>query len=263
MNLTSFAVLVGHPVAGLDLAAGLDVLEELLRARLHRVASLPNGRYIDSIATDATLNRQAARLFAERGYHSTSMGHLAGGDGRAEGVALRPHAVEAGPAPATMREGAAAFHAGLDAIPEDAPAERLRLALRAHLRVVGEQLDVATVFIREWRYLEGERRERSWGSGGATRRAGGADPRGRRARELRSDLDEGGTALLALSAANWAYTWLLRLRHGRPRRPLRGAARRRRARLRLPDDRVDRAPLPGVGSARYGRTSKEGAPNVC
>jgi hypothetical protein len=38
------AVLVGHPVARLDLAAGLDVLEELLRARVHRVASLPNGR---------------------------------------------------------------------------------------------------------------------------------------------------------------------------------------------------------------------------
>jgi hypothetical protein len=38
------AVLVGHPVARLDLAAGLDVVEELLRARVHRVASLPNGR---------------------------------------------------------------------------------------------------------------------------------------------------------------------------------------------------------------------------
>ena len=37
--------------------------------------------------------------------------------------------------------------------------ERIRLALRAHLRVVAEQLDLATVFIREWRYLEGERRE--------------------------------------------------------------------------------------------------------
>ena len=60
----------------------------------------------------------------------------------------------------TMREGAAAFHAGLDAIPERAGAnERIRLALRAHLNVVSEQLDVATVFIREWRYLEGERRE--------------------------------------------------------------------------------------------------------
>jgi hypothetical protein len=37
-------VLVGHPVAHLHLPAGLDVVEELLRARLHFLASLPNGR---------------------------------------------------------------------------------------------------------------------------------------------------------------------------------------------------------------------------
>ena len=30
--------------AGLDLTAGLDVVEELLRTRVHVVASLPNGR---------------------------------------------------------------------------------------------------------------------------------------------------------------------------------------------------------------------------
>ena len=57
----------------------------------------------------------------------------------------------------TMREGARAFHASLDGVPEDASAvERVRLALRGHLRVVSEQIDVATVFTREWRYLEGE-----------------------------------------------------------------------------------------------------------
>ena len=45
-------------------------------------------------------------------------------------------------------------------MPDEGPVvPRIRAALRAHLRVVAEQLDVATVFIREWRYLEGERRE--------------------------------------------------------------------------------------------------------
>ena len=59
-----------------------------------------------------------------------------------------------------MREGARAFHAALDEVPERAPAaERVRLALRGHLRVVSEQLDVATVFTREWRYLEDGYRE--------------------------------------------------------------------------------------------------------
>ena len=110
----------------------------------------------------------------------------------------------------TMREGASAFHAGLDALPEGAgAAERIRLALRAHLRVVAEQLDMATVFIREWRYLEGERREEIV----AERRRYEERVRalfreGRERGELRTDLDTSTAALLFLSAANWAYTWL-------------------------------------------------------
>src|SRR5207253_8700413 len=107
-------------------------------------------------------------------------------------------------------EGAAAFHAALDGVPAEArAAERIRLALRAHLHVVGAQLDVATVFVREWRYLEGERRERFL----AERRRYEERFRalfreGRELGELRTDLDDGTAALLALSAANWAYIWL-------------------------------------------------------
>jgi TetR/AcrR family transcriptional regulator, cholesterol catabolism regulator len=110
----------------------------------------------------------------------------------------------------TMRDGAAAFHAGLDAIPEELPAvEKIRLALRAHLRTVAAQLDVATVFTREWRYLQGERRDEIV----AERRRYEERFRalfreGRELGELRSDLDDSTAALLVLSAANWAYTWL-------------------------------------------------------
>jgi TetR/AcrR family transcriptional regulator, cholesterol catabolism regulator len=110
----------------------------------------------------------------------------------------------------TMREGAAAFHAGLDALPEDAGAvERIRLALRAHLRVVSEQLDMATVFTREWRYLEGARRDEIL----MERRRYEERLRalfrdGRERGELRTDLDDAAAALLVLSATNWAYTWL-------------------------------------------------------
>jgi AcrR family transcriptional regulator len=109
-----------------------------------------------------------------------------------------------------MREGADAFHAGLDAIPEDAPAaEKIRLALRAHLRVVAEQLDVATVFIREWRYLEDERREQILGERRRyEERLRALFREGRELGQLRTDLDEQAAALLAISAANWAYTWL-------------------------------------------------------
>jgi AcrR family transcriptional regulator len=110
----------------------------------------------------------------------------------------------------TMREGADAFHAGLDAIPDELPAtEKIRFALRAHLRTVADQLDVATVFTREWRYLEGDRREEIV----AERRRYEERFRalfreGRERGELRTDLDDATAALLVLSAANWAYTWL-------------------------------------------------------
>src|SRR5207248_6250621 len=87
--------------------------------------------------------------------------------------------------------------------------ERIRLALRAHLAVVAGQLDIATVFVREWRYLEGERRERFL----AERRRYEERIRdlfrdGVEGSELRTDLDIATAALLFLSAANWAYTWL-------------------------------------------------------
>src|SRR5438128_7327723 len=110
----------------------------------------------------------------------------------------------------TMRDGAAAFHGALDAIPEQLPAtEKIRLALRAHLRIVAEQLEVATVFVREWRYLEGERRNEVLDERHRyEERIRDLFREGRELSELRADLDEGAAALVFLSAANWAYTWL-------------------------------------------------------
>jgi AcrR family transcriptional regulator len=161
-------------------------------------------------ARRSELTREAARLFAEKGYHGTSIGDLAKSLG-VQKASLYAH-IESKQdlLYETMRDGAAAFHAGLDAIPDELPAvEKIRLALRAHLRVVADQLDVATVFVREWRYLEGERREEIL----AERRRYEERFRalfreGRELGELRTDLDEVSAALLALSAANWAYTWL-------------------------------------------------------
>jgi TetR/AcrR family transcriptional regulator, cholesterol catabolism regulator len=108
------------------------------------------------------------------------------------------------------REGAEAFHLALDQVPDEGPVvERIRAALRGHLRVVAQQLDVATVFIREWRYLEGDRRDGFI----AERRRYEERFRalfreGRERGELRTDLDDGAAALVALSSVNWAYTWL-------------------------------------------------------
>jgi AcrR family transcriptional regulator len=110
-----------------------------------------------------------------------------------------------------MRAGAESFHAALDAVPEDAPAvERVRLALRGHLRVVAEQLDVATVFTREWRYLEETHRQQIVSERRRYEERFRALLReGVEAGELRPDLDIAAATLLVLSAANWAYTWLV------------------------------------------------------
>jgi AcrR family transcriptional regulator len=156
------------------------------------------------------LTRQAARLFAEKGYHGTSIGDLADAMGVKKGSLYAHIDSKADLLWEVAREGSAAFHAALDAIPEELPATaKIRLALRAHLRVVAEQLDVATVFVREWRFLEGKRLDEFV----AERRRYEERFRalfreGRELGELRTDLDDATAALLALSASNWAYTWL-------------------------------------------------------
>ena len=162
------------------------------------------------LSTRERLSAEAARLFAERGYHGTSINDLA--------VALGIHksslyAYINGKSDLLADialTGAAAFHAALDALPDDAtPGERLELALRAHLGVVESQLDVATVWLQEWRYLTGEPldfflkerhryEQRIRGLFGAAVESG----------ELRQDLDTEDATLVFLSVANWAYTWL-------------------------------------------------------
>ncbi|HZR94545.1 MAG TPA: TetR/AcrR family transcriptional regulator [Gaiellaceae bacterium] len=161
-------------------------------------------------ARRSELTRAAARLFAEKGYHGTSIGDLADALGLQKGSLYAHIESKADLLWEVTRDGAVAFHAALDAVPDEGPVvPRIRGALRAHLRVVAEQLDIATVFVREWRYLEGDRHDQFV----AERRRYEERFRalfreGRERGELRSDLDDGAAALLALSAANWAYTWL-------------------------------------------------------
>src|SRR5438046_6317565 len=107
------------------------------------------------------LTRIAARLFAQKGYQGTSLADLAGALGVQKPSLYHHIASKEDLLWEVAAEGSAAFHAALDSVPDGAPAaEKIRLALRAHLGVVAGQLDVATVFVREWRHLEGDRRER-------------------------------------------------------------------------------------------------------
>ena len=161
-------------------------------------------------ARRAELTRAAARLFAEKGYHGTSIGDLAEALGLQKGSLYTHIDGKADLLWEVAREGAEAFHAALDSVPEEGPVlDRIQAVLRAHLRVVAAQHDMATVFVREWRYLEGERRDAFV----AERRRYEERIRalfreGREHGELRTDLDDSTAALLVLSAANWASTWV-------------------------------------------------------
>jgi len=161
-------------------------------------------------ARRSQLTREAARLFAEKGYHGTSIGDLADSMGVQKGSLYAHIEGKEDLLYQTMRGGAAAFHGALDSVPDVAPpAEKVRLALRAHLRVVSEQLDVATVFVQEWKYLEGERHEEIVSERRRyEERIRELFREGRDLGELRADLDVNAAALAFLSAANWAYTWL-------------------------------------------------------
>jgi AcrR family transcriptional regulator len=156
------------------------------------------------------LTRIAARLFAERGYQGTSLADLAAALGVRKPSLYHHIASKEDLLWDVARAGAEAFHRALDGVPAATPAaERIRLALRAHLGVIGRELDVATVFVREWRFLSAEHRElfvaerRRYEERIRELFRAGVDES-----QLRTDLDVPTAALLFLSAANWASTWL-------------------------------------------------------
>jgi TetR/AcrR family transcriptional regulator, cholesterol catabolism regulator len=157
------------------------------------------------------LAAEAARMFAQRGYHGTSISDLAVAVG-IQKSSLYAHISHKSDLLADIAlAGAAAFHAALDALPAGAgPAERLELALRAHLTVVESQLDVATVWLQEWRYLAGEARDVFLGERRRyEQRIRDLFEAAIRSGALRRDLDVDDATLVFLSVANWAYTWLM------------------------------------------------------
>lgn len=171
----------------------------------------PNTTPTSGLSTRDRLAAEAARMFAQRGYHGTSVGDLAAAVGIQKSSLYAHISRKADLLADIALAGAAAFHAALDGLPDEAaPGERLELALRAHLAVVESQLDVATVWLQEWRYLTGEARdvflrerhryeERIRDLFEAAVRSG----------DLRRDLDVDDATLVFLSVANWAYTWLM------------------------------------------------------
>jgi AcrR family transcriptional regulator len=162
------------------------------------------------MTTKERLAIEAARMFSQRGYHGTSIGDLAGALGIQKASVYSHITGKHDLLAEAALAGAVAFHAAQDAVPADArPAERIRLALRAHLGVVSEQLDVAGVWLQEWRYLEGDaRREFLRERHRYEERIRSLFTEAVAAGSLRAGLDTGHAALAFLSIGNWAYEWL-------------------------------------------------------
>lgn len=150
------------------------------------------------------------RLFRSKGYHGTSMADIGKAVGLEKGSLYSHISAKHEVLRELVERGAALFMAGLAPVAASAdPAPlKVRQALRAHLRVVSEHPDLATVFLHEWRQVEGEARLRI----GALRDEYEGMWReivalGVREGAFRADLDLRFAALLLLSAANWAYQW--------------------------------------------------------
>jgi AcrR family transcriptional regulator len=152
----------------------------------------------------------AADLFSVKGYHGTSMQDIADRVGLLKGSLYAHVAGKEEVLLEIVSTAARRFMAAVEPVARGAaPApERLRRALRAHLRVIAEHRGIATVYLHEWRHLEGQparwvreeqaRYEMLWQRIFQQAVANG---------EFRADLDPRIATLLALSAANWGYQW--------------------------------------------------------
>ena len=152
----------------------------------------------------------AARLFSERGYHGTSMQHLADKVGILRGSIYAHISSKEDLLFEIVDSGADRFISRLqDIVASDvAPEDKLRAAIEAHVLTVVDQMDAATVFLNDWRFLSGRRRKqieqkrRTYDEMVSRVISEGID-----SGNLRKDLDVKFATLLVLSAVNWLYQW--------------------------------------------------------
>lgn len=152
----------------------------------------------------------AGRLFAERGFHGTSMRDL----GEAMGLLGSSLYAHIGSKNELLVEviasGAEKFSALADTVLTSGapPAERLRHLVAGHVRILADNADHAATFLNEARHLEPDQRARvlAWRDGyeAAYR---GTLAEGVAAGVFRPDLDPARTATFVLSLLNGVQRW--------------------------------------------------------
>lgn len=152
----------------------------------------------------------AARIFSEQGYRGASMQDLANGLGILKGSIYAHIESKEDLLFEIVDRGADRFINRLKAVAsEDARASsKLSSALQAHVETVAEHVEAATVFLNDWKFLSGKRRQLIE----AKRNLYQSLIRqivdeGISAGEFRNGLDPKFATLLVLSSANWVYQW--------------------------------------------------------
>jgi AcrR family transcriptional regulator len=152
----------------------------------------------------------AARLFSERGYHGTSIQHLADALGLQKGSLYSHIGSKEELLFDVVNDGADRFlERGEQALQMKAfAAVKLRRLLVAHVETAIEHLDAATVFLNEWRYLSEDKRAivkmKRDRYENIVRRI---IDEGITSGEFRDDANVRFAARLVLSAGNWTYAW--------------------------------------------------------
>lgn len=150
----------------------------------------------------------AGQLFSRQGFHATSMRDLA----RAvnlQGGSLYAHIQSKEEVLFELVNRAAdEFMSSAEAVPSDlSPKEQLELLVRGHLEVIVRELENATVFFHEWKFLNPELQRK------ITARRDAYEAHFRRV--IEAGVQQGQfrvedvrlATLFVLSALNWTYHW--------------------------------------------------------
>lgn len=168
--------------------------------------------------TEATLQRRqevlatAERLFAERGFHATSVRNIAEALNIKAGSLYAHIEAKEELLWAIVNKAADRFFGAAEPIVESdiVPIEKLRRVIAAHVRVITDSATSASVYTTQWRHLSEPRRSEFAARRDAYERMFRGLVRTCIREGTFSDMDEKFATLLILSSINWIYQWYRR-----------------------------------------------------
>lgn len=164
---------------------------------------------VDAANKDEQIYVEAVRMFKEKGYHATSVQDIAEAVGLQKGSLYHYISSKEELLFKIFERGTGALTKRLQEIiaSDLPPAEKLRLAMRAHVTALCEQLDTYTVYLTERRTLAGRIQTKVRAE--AEKHARLLEQilqEGVRSRDLRP-VDTKMTAHAILGMCNWMYQW--------------------------------------------------------